>query len=153
MGPETRVPKIQIADVDLHIFFLVAPQSATKASYIESYLGGWTEMLYCKAQAAPTDDRRLESTANGTPCTTQQQLPPTHRGHGDFFLFAACSSHGRKIVDLYIYEQFGQLLVTVEQLAFQIAEYSLLKMLRSRCSATIVQRHISRTAHCSRTAT
>jgi hypothetical protein len=39
--------------------------------------------------------------------------------------FAACSSHGRKIVDLYIYEQFGQLLVTVGQFANQIAEYGL----------------------------
>ena len=54
--------------------------------------------------------------------------------------FAACSSHGRKIVDLYIYEQFGQLLVTVGQFANPIAEYGLHKMLRSRCFATIIQR-------------
>ena len=67
--------------------------------------------------------------------------------------FAACSSHGRKIVDLYICEQFGHLLVTVGQFANPIAEYGLHKMLRSRCFATIIQRPISRTAHCSRNAT
>ena len=57
-----------------------------------------------------------------------------------------CSSHGRKIVDLYIYEQFGQLLVTVGQFANQIAEFSLLKMLRSRCFASIVKRPMSRSS-------
>ena len=67
--------------------------------------------------------------------------------------FAACSSHGRKIVDLYICEQFGHLLVTVGQFANPIAEYGLLKMLRPRCFATIVKRAISRTAHCSQNAT
>jgi hypothetical protein len=64
----------------------------------------------------------------------------------NFFKFAACSSHGRKIVDLYIYEQFGQLLVTVGQFANQIAEFSLLKMLRSRCFASIVKRPMSRSS-------
>ena len=58
-----------------------------------------------------------------------------------------------KIVDLYICEQFGHLLVTVGQFANPIAEYGLHKMLRSRCFATIIQRPISRTAHCSRNAT
>ncbi len=89
------------------------------------------------------------------PAQPLAQLHPAHRDHGESVSFNSrhCSSHGRKIVDLYIYEQFGQLLVTVGQFANQIAEFGLLKMLRSRCFATIVQRAISRTAHCSRNTT
>ncbi len=50
MGPETRVPKIQIADVDLHIFFSLwrrkrRPQSLPSGDYHNDFinLGGWTE--------------------------------------------------------------------------------------------------------------
>ena len=38
--------------------------------------GGWTEMLYCTGQAAPTWSCS-RARRNGTPCTTQQQLHPT----------------------------------------------------------------------------
>ena len=117
-------------------------------------LGGWTEMLYCDA----VKQHRLSKPLVVEHGEIARRAPPNN-----FFLhaattvscilqFAACSSHGRKIVDLYICEQFGHLLVTVGQFANPIAEYGLLKMLRSRCFATIIQRPISRTAHCSRNA-
>ena len=104
-------------------------------------------MLYCKLK-----QHRLSKPLVVEHGEIARRAPPNN-----FFLhaattvscilqFAACSSHGRKIVDLYIYEQFGQLLVTVGQFANQIAEFSLLKMLRSRCFASIVKRPISRSS-------
>ena len=62
--------------------------------------------------------------------------------------FAACSSHGRKIVDLYIYEQFGQLLVTVGQFANQIAEFSLLKCFDHDASLASSSALCREAAHC-----
>ena len=49
-------------------------------------------------------------------------------------------------VDFSICEYFGQMLVTVGEFAFQTSSISLLRMLHSRCFATIVQRHVSRSS-------
>ena len=74
-------------------------------------------------------------------CSGFSRAPPNNP-----FLFRGILNPRSEDVDLYICEHFGQVLVSVGQNANRIAEYGLLKMLRSRCFATIVQRPVSRSS-------
>ena len=64
------------------IFLAVVPAQSNEHDCRHDYhndfinFGGWTEMLYCTGQAAPTWSCS-RARRNGTPCTTQQQLHPT----------------------------------------------------------------------------
>ena len=108
--------------VDLHIFSRCATTQRKPRTSSNISVGG---PRCCIASSSSTDFRSAVVVEHGE---IARRAPPNifilpHRDHGVLYpSIVACSSHGRKIVDLYIYEQFGQLLVTVGDFANPIAE-------------------------------
>ena len=127
MGPEARlIPRIRIADVDLYFFFSVGgPRRLIEISTSTDY----RQLASRARESAPAVHHPTTSSSPPRPRCSRGILNPRSED-----------------VDLYICEHFGQVLVSVGQNANRIAEYGLLKMLRSRCFATIVQRPISRSS-------
>ena len=129
MGPGARlIPRIRIADVDLYFFFSV---------------GGPRRLIEISTS---TDYRQVASRARESASAVHHPTTPSSAPRPRCPFFRGILNPRSEDVDLYICEHFGQVLVSVGQNANRIAEYGLLKMLRSRCFATIVQRPISRSS-------
>ena len=148
MGPETRVPKIQIADVDLHNFSRCAT-SATKTSH--RVISRWVDRdavqsaKFKQHLLTATSRARLHVQPSRAPPNNNFILPPRPRC---MFSSRGMLNPRPEDVDFYICEYFGQMPVTVGEFTpcFE----------KQPCFPSrdlIVQRPISRTAHCSRNAT